>query len=47
MPSALHAYAALGIDEISIHNVASNQRAFIDAFGPSRAAATATGVTQF
>ena len=29
----LGAYAALGIDEISIHNVASNQRAFIDAFG--------------
>ncbi|MFC1456940.1 TIGR03885 family FMN-dependent LLM class oxidoreductase [Microvirga arabica] len=29
----LHAYAALGIDEILIHNVASNQRAFIEAFG--------------
>ena len=29
----LHAYDALGIDGILIHNVTSNQRAFIKAFG--------------
>lgn len=29
----LQAYAALGIDEITIHNVATDQRGFIEAFG--------------